>query len=201
MEDLKKMYQAIEMLEELGLPVSLEQQFALRRLETDYLEQNIIPSIVDLMQTEVEVLKNKFCLIVKYDPEEGLSVKQAETKSVVKQPTIMRTDGEPYKAKAGFLRITFPDGNVVQDQIVVKTYLKAIEFAGAERVQKLGIFCGGDNLIRDTIALDEMRPVSIKRLSCGKYIQTNSNTRVKKEHLDYINEQLNLGLQIEIIEI
>ena len=113
----------------------------------------------------------------------------------------MRTDGEPYKTKNGFLRITFPDGKVVQDQIVVKTYLKAIEYAGPERVQKLGIFCGGDNLIRDAIASDEKRPVSIKELSGGKFIQTNSNTKVKKEHLDYINEQLNLGLVIEMIEI
>ena len=45
MEDLKKMYQAIEMLEQLGLSVSLEQKQALRRMENDYLEQNIIPSL------------------------------------------------------------------------------------------------------------------------------------------------------------
>ena len=201
MEDLKKMYQAIQMLEELGLPVSLEQQFAVRQLENDYLEQNIIPAVSDLIQSEVEVLKNSFSLLINYTPEEGLSVKQVERKSVIKQPTILRTDGEPYKTKNGFLRITFPDGKVVQDQIVVKTYLKAIEYAGPERVQQLGLVCGGDNLIRDAIASDEKRPVSIKQLSGGKYIQTNSNTRVKKEHLDYINEQLGLGLVIEMIEI
>ena len=127
MEDLKKMYQAIEMLEELGLPVSLEQQFALRQLENDYLEQNIIPAVSDLIQSKVEILKNNFCLLVNYNPEEGVSVKQVEKKTVIKQPAMLRTDGEPYKTKNGFLRITFPDGKVVQDQIVVKTYLKAIE--------------------------------------------------------------------------
>ena len=201
MEDLKKMYQAIEMLEELGLPVSLEQQFALRQLENDYLEQNIIPAVSDLIQSKVEILKNNFCLLVNYNPEEGVSVKQVEKKTVIKQPAMLRTDGEPYKTKNGFLRITFPDGKVVQDQIVVKTYLKAIEYAGPERVQKLGLMCGGDNLIRDAIAADEKRPVSIKQLSGGKYIQTNSNTKIKKEHLDYINEQLGLGLIIEMIEI
>lgn len=202
MEDLQKMYQAIEMLEQLGLPVSWEQQQALRKKENEYLENNIIPSLKDLLESEVQELRSGFHLLVNYVPEEGLSIKPIEKKKafqVESAPTV-RTSNEPYKAKQGLLKVTFPDGRVVKEKIVLKTLLEVIEYAGADRVQALGIICGNDNLVRDAIAPDEARPISIKRLPSGKYVQTNSATHTKKEQIEYINERLNLGLKVETLD-
>lgn len=45
MEKLNKAYEAIELLEGLGLPISIDQQKAIVDLEREYLENEILPLI------------------------------------------------------------------------------------------------------------------------------------------------------------
>ena len=200
MEQLEKLYQAVKMFEELGLPISLEQKIELAKLENEYIEKQIIPLLEETLQSKVGQMHNSFNLLVTYTPADGLTIKTIERK-IVKQPTLFESEKDTsYKSKQGYLRVTFPDGRVVQESIVNKTLIEVVEYAGPNRVQDLNILCGGDNLIRDEIAQDEKRPISLKRLSTGQVIQTNSPTKIKMEQIKYINKKLNLGLIVEHIK-
>ena len=74
MEKLNKAYEAIELLNNLGLPVSSEQQKAIQELEKDYLRQEVIPLIESEMEPLVENIKNPFQIEISYTKEEGLSI-------------------------------------------------------------------------------------------------------------------------------
>lgn len=197
MEDLKKMYQAIEMLEQLGLPVSLEQKQALRRMENDYLEQNIIPSLEELIKSEVEDLKYGFHLLVTYLPEEGLSIKQIEKKTVAQASSDI--DNQDRKVR-NYIRVTYPDGKVTEDNKVWKTLVAVIEYAGPARVEALNIMCGPLNIIQnDPNAFGKFS--SPKELSTGQYVDAYSDTKTKFRHLNEINSRLQLGLKLEQITL
>lgn len=197
MEDLKKMYQAIEVLEQLGLPISQEQQFALRKMENTYLEENIIPSLEELIKSEVEELKCGFHLLVTYQPEEGLSIKKVEKKSVNQAAT----DGDNQDRKTrNYIKVTFPDGRVSEENKVWKTLVEVIEYAGPQHVEALNIMCGPLNIIQSDPAVFG-KISSPKQLSNGQYVDAYSDTKTKFRHLSEINRQLQLGLKLEQITI
>ena len=57
MEQLKKAYEAIEMLRALELPVSDEQLRAIAKLEKEYLQDEIIPLLKQELEPYVTKLK------------------------------------------------------------------------------------------------------------------------------------------------
>ena len=74
MEQLKRAYEAIEMLRALDLPVSEEQLRGIAKLEKAYLQDEIIPLLKQELEPMVEKLKGKFQIEVIYDKETGLEM-------------------------------------------------------------------------------------------------------------------------------
>ena len=72
MEQLKKAYEAIEMLNALGLPVSDEQLQGVAKLEKEYLQKEIIPLLKQELEPMTNRLKNEFHIEVIYDKGSGL---------------------------------------------------------------------------------------------------------------------------------
>ena len=75
MDKLDKTYEAVAMLETLGLPVSIEQRNAIDRMEKDYLQEEIIPLLKQELEPMVEKLRNQFNMkalqIKEYIPIDG----------------------------------------------------------------------------------------------------------------------------------
>ena len=78
MEQLKKAYEAIEMLRALELPVSDEQLEGIAKLEKEYLQKEIIPLMKQEMEPHVTKLKSKFQMEVTFDKEGGLTMQLTE---------------------------------------------------------------------------------------------------------------------------
>ena len=74
MNQLKKAYEAIEMLQALDLPVSDEQLRAIAKLEKEYLQDEIIPLLKQELEPYVSKLKGKFQMEVAFDKDEGLNM-------------------------------------------------------------------------------------------------------------------------------
>lgn len=74
MEQLKKAYEAIEMLKALNLPVSDEQLRGVSRLEKEYLQEEIIPLLKQELEPLVENLKGKFLMEINFSKETGLEM-------------------------------------------------------------------------------------------------------------------------------
>ena len=132
-----------------------------------------------------------------YQPEEGLSIKQIEKKSV--SQAAADVEGQDRKIR-NYIRVTFPDGKVLEESKVWKTLVAVVEYAGPQRVEALNIMCGPLNIIQsDPNAFGKFS--SPKELSTGQYVDAYSDTKTKFRHLNEINNRLQLGLKLEQITI
>jgi len=90
--DVKKLVEAneaIAMLKDLDLPISIEQLGKRRMLEAEYLKENVIPQIQSCIQSLVKHLHKSFCLVVEYEYGETVQVRLAE-QTKIKGDTLQR---------------------------------------------------------------------------------------------------------------
>lgn len=77
MENLSTAYDAIELLESLGLPVSPEQLLQVKQLEQQYIDDVIVPHIKKECEPLLEDLMGGCHLIIDYSREKGLDIHPA----------------------------------------------------------------------------------------------------------------------------
>ena len=77
-EELKEVNDAITMMEELSLPISMQKLKERDSLESKYLEEILIPQIKDQIQSLSEQIHKPFCLVVDYQHGLPVQVKIAE---------------------------------------------------------------------------------------------------------------------------
>lgn len=196
MEDLRKAYEAIEMLEKLGLPVSKEQKDAVARMERNYLKQEVMPLLEQEMQNLVENFKNEFYIYVSYSKDNGVKFTLIDhSHSESNDKKVFRSSSS--KTKKFIIRVVFPDGRAICHRQVLNTLIEVVEFAGPENVMGLNIPSVTGNLISNELCDHIIYSRSQKKLSTGHYIQTNSATDKKFEQINTINKQLSLGLKVE----
>ncbi len=95
------------------------------------------------------------------------------------------------------IKVTFPDGRVVQENKVFKTLIEVVLYVGIEKVRSLGIIVNGDNLITNTI--NPLYQNALKPLGENLYISTAQDTQRKYAIIKQISDIFNLNLQIELI--
>lgn len=100
------------------------------------------------------------------------------------------------------IRVTFPDGMVIEDSVVWKTLAETIKRIGVKRVEQLKI----PGNIKRNILLVDTHPTddiiykeSQKEIEPGYYLLTYNNTEQKAIYLERISDELHLNLKIEII--
>lgn len=95
------------------------------------------------------------------------------------------------------IRITFPDGHIIQPSKVLESLLEVVKYADPEKVRELNIICCGDNLILKNPAPCYQK--SSKSIGGGWFCNTCSSTRKKLEQIQYISDKLKLGVTAEIV--
>lgn len=196
MEKLDKTYEAVSMLETLGLPVSIEQLNAIAQMEKDYLRDEIIPLIKQELEPMVDKMRNQFNMVVSYSKEEGVDIKLSEP---IKQSMNLfpGTEERGYRKKKFIIRVKFPDNHVSCQKIVSNTFADVVKYAGAENVEKLGIMLLGRNIISSSLMENERYAAGQQEIEPGLYVCTYCDTDKKLEILKTINRELNLNLVIE----
>ena len=95
------------------------------------------------------------------------------------------------------IKVTFPNGKVINHNRVFKTLVEVVKYAGPERVEKLNIIVCYKNLIlrqpHDTY------PVACKLVGDGWYVNTYTNTETKCSQIQLISDALGLGLKVEVV--
>ena len=95
-------------------------------------------------------------------------------------------------AKTG-LRVTFPDGNVIESDCAADTFALALKQLGLERVEALKFTECGLPLVSH-----EKSTEYGQRCVEGKYVCTHSNTNRKKETLERVCHRLGESSKVEI---
>ena len=196
MDKLNKAYEAVDLLENLGLPVSNEQLNAIAEMEKDYLCNEIIPLIKQELEPLVEKMRNSFQLNLSYSMDGGMEIQLRES---VKQVRSLLPEDEStgYRKKKFIIRVTFPDNRVSCHKIVTNTFIDVIKYAGAKNVERLGIMSLGQNIISTSLHENVKYQAYQHEIEPGIYVGTYCNTDRKYEFLRTINRELNLNLSIE----
>ena len=184
MDKLDKLYEAVEMLETLGLPVSIEQRNAIDKMEKDYLQDEIIPLIKQELEPMVVKLRNQFNIKIVYNKDDGLDIRLSE-------PAKQNSSLFPSMEEHGY------NNRVSCQKIVANTFFDVIKYAGAENVERLGIMALGQNIISNELHEKEQYRPYQREIEPGLYVNTFIDTDKKYEVLKMINRELNLNLTIE----
>ena len=96
------------------------------------------------------------------------------------------------------IRITFPDGKVIQNTQVQQTLVDVVNYADPILVLDLNMTLSGTNIITNDpdIVKGENK---WKAMEKGYYVNTGSSTSDKQNQINIINEALELGLTVELV--
>ena len=140
--------------------------------------------------------QNKFedlqYIINKYNIDIKVALVPLDSNDVISLP-----NAEVSRGKRQKIRVHFPDGKVIQPAKVFEALIEVVKYAGAEQVHNLNIYCCNDNLI-----LKRPSPTyekACKDVGGGWLCNTYTDTFRKFEQIRTISEQLNLGLEIELV--
>lgn len=103
------------------------------------------------------------------------------------------------RVRVSRIRVTRPDGSVIDHARVVDTYEEVIKENIPELIQEIGITHAGVNIV--STQYDEKYKKYQKQIGDGYLLFVNSSTKNKYKDLQTINEELGLGLKIELIDI
>lgn len=214
MTKLEELYNSINVLKKLGLPLNDETLEAVNHLEEELIKNEVIPRLSESIEPIITKIQRPLVLVIDYMPNEKLSVRmtrkrvitdEVETKEypiAIKESTIDYSlqDSERKRVfaekspKTGLI-VKFPNGKVINNRFAYETFIETIELIGVERVKKLNLKI----LKHDLISKNESIYMQHKTKE-GYLIITHSSTKSKKDILERISNEYNLGLEIEIRE-
>jgi len=211
MSRLSDLYKAMETLRKEGVSTEdLEQKVG--SLEEDIIKKEILPVVTQTIEPALKQVQRELVLVVNYHPGEPISVSLSrkaniaellDAKLLEQDPQVEHRDGTKRRNpvehinEKSVLRVTFPDGTVIEDKKAKMTFTKTIQKLGLMRVRNLGITFCGVPIVSNT--LDKKYGKTQVPVEGGLYVMTHSSTHDKKKMLDKISTRLGIKLIVEEI--
>ena len=213
MSRLSKLYQAMDTLASEGLELSAEQEAQLRKAEEEIIQKEILPVITDNIEPSLNQVQRELVLVVDYVPGRPLKVSLSRKRNIDEiltdaveikpDPIVAHRSNGPQKAKKEdiapktLLRVTMPDGTVLEKAKAKDTFVEVICRIGIERVRPLGLkFCKVPIISNTRDAKYGKAQVPVDG---GWLILTHSSTNDKKKQLDKIAKALKIRMKVEIV--
>ena len=212
MSRLSELYKAIETFKSEGVALDKGILSQISELEENIIKNDILPVLQDSIEPALSQIKRELILVVEYSPQQPISVRLTRKRSFVNElpdAKIIKADpivehnsyeGKKVYAKkspAQNLRITFPNGKVIENKKAVDSIIEFVQYVGVERVRKLGIIRCKIPLISNTV--DKKYGSRQKQLGNGWMIMTCTSTESKKDDIIYISKAYNLNVKVELI--
>lgn len=184
----------LEIMRKYDLPVSPILEFAIRSKMDDSSGDDLIIPEVSSMESDIGLVQSSEISHIE-KPFQYSNVMLEE-----KTETDYRTrvsDTTRKNRKKTILRVTRPDGSMIQDSKATVTLAITIQEIGVERVWNLNLSLDGMNLI--LIGENTLYPSQQYYLGDGYYLNTHSSTDRKKYHLEKMFKALGLDWKVEIV--
>lgn len=213
MSTLKELYITMENLRKLNLPIDDRLKKEAAKLEEDLIRKEILPVLTEKIAPALHEVQRELVLVVDYVPGEPLKVSLSRKRKVTElfddaieikpDPQVPHKSFGPQKATKQdiapktVLRVTMPDGSVIERKSAKATFVDVIKLIGVKRVRQLGLkFCRVP-IISNT--RDDKYGKAQIDVGDGWLILTHSSTADKKNQLDKIAKELGLNIVVEII--
>ncbi|MBQ2209407.1 MAG: hypothetical protein II404_05530 [Prevotella sp.] len=212
MTKLEKLYSIIENSREVGVKLSKDVLQQVSELEENIIKKEILPIVTQNIEPALKQVQRELVLVVDYHPGEPISVSLSrkaniaeliDAKLLEQDPQVEHRDGTKRRKpierinEKSVLRVTFPDGTVIEDKKAKITFTKTIQKIGLMRVRNLGIAFCGVPVVSNT--LDKKYGKTQVPVEGGLYVMTHSSTHDKKKMLDKIAIKLGIKLIVEEI--
>ena len=212
MSRLSDLYKAMETLRKEGLSLNEDLEHQVTELEENIIKKEILPTVRETIAPALKQVQRELVLVVEYKPGMPISVALSRKTNITElldakvlemDPQVEHRIGskrmKPVERKNGktILRVTFPDGTVVEEKKAKVTFANVICRIGLMRVRSLDITFCGVPIVSNTI--DSKYGNAQIAVENGLYVMTHSSTHDKKKQLDRISDELNIGLKVEEI--
>lgn len=213
MTKLEKLYASIKGLQDLGLPLNEETLRAADDLEEHIIKNEILPTLSQDIGPRLSQIQRDLVLVVEYTPGKPISVALSRKTNISEIIDAKRLEIDPQiehrkyerrdvkrirrSPKTG-LCIFRRDGSILQEKSAALTFAEAIKEAGLLKVRELGLKLCKVPIVSTT--RDKKYGNRQIEIEPGLLVMTHSDTIGKKNRLDKINEALNLGWIVRIID-
>lgn len=208
MTRLKELYRSVETLKREGIELG-DLLDRVSEVEQDIIKKEILPVISEKIEPIIGQIERELILVVDYVPDEPLSVRisrkrnfteQMETIEIIPDPKVEHNIGtikrnSPSKSAKTNLRVTLPNGKIIENRFAYETLQEVVVLAGVEKVRTLGIVQCGVPLVSN--AQDNF--YNQKEIGKGLFLITHSSTGQKRQQIEKISEAFGLNLKVEIV--
>lgn len=130
---------------------------------------------------------------------EAIAVKSGNHKTIQENSIFGKLKSEVYHKKAEHtkLKVTFSNGQIINESEAINTFIKTIQEFGFDKVQQLSV-SGGISIISDKAdngLKKEFKPI----LNTPFYINSNNSTEAKKMLIEKIAKMLRTEIKVEIV--
>lgn len=184
----------LEIMRKYDLPVSPILEFAIRSKMDDSSSDDVIIPEVSSMRSDIDSVQASEISTIE------MPFQHSNVMLVEKTETDYRTrmsDTTRKNRKKTILRVTRPDGSIIEDSKATVTLAMTIQEIGVEMVRSLNLSLDGMNLI--LIGENTLYPSQQYYLGDGYYLNTHSSTDRKKYHLEKMFKALGLEWKVEIV--
>ena len=213
MSRLSKLYQTMDNLKDLGLSINEDLIQEANELEEEIIKKEILPVLSKTIEPALQPVQRELVLVVDYVPGKPLSVRLSRKRNIdniltdaieIKpDPIVTHRSNGPQKAEKEdiapktLLRVTMPDGTVIENDKAKDTFVEVICRIGIERVRPLGLkFCKVPIISNTRDAKYGKAQVPVDG---GWLILTHSSNNDKKKQLDKIAKALKIKMKVEIV--
>ena len=208
---LKKLYQTMDNLKELGLSINEDLIQEANELEEEIIKKEILPVLSKTIEPALQPVQRELVLVVDYVPGKPLSVHlsrkrnftaEIDAKEILPDPEVEhkeigKTGPKVVKQPVTRLKITFADGTVLQERNAAETFVAFVRKVGVERVRSLGLKQCKIPLVSNTV--DKKYGDKQKPLGNGWFLMTNTSTQSKLKDIEYIAKTFDLKVRVDII--
>lgn len=201
MSKLNELRATLQQLKLLGLPISSEQTEALEKEEDNYIDEEIVPKIKEVITGSFNQIEHKTKIVIDYngDPQSDPDVyieKVPKPSADHNTPDLFGNKSYD-KPRNTHLRVTMPDGRIIEGRgfNVLKDVVNEV---GPDLVHEMDITCCGLPLVDDH-RNDGYYSRAQKELNGRYWLFTNTSNDVKKQQIERINNELDLGMKVELV--
>ncbi len=212
MSKLSKLYELRRLSQEFGMEWTEKQERQLEAEEEHLIKNEVLPVVSKSIEPALSQVERELVLVVDYVPGTPLKVSLSRKRNlfdaledvveIKPDPEVEHTE----KKKGGKkvvtnprtrLRITMPDGLIIEERTAWQSLQKFILRVGVERVRAVGLIANKIPLVSNTV--DKKYKTAQKPLGNGWLLMTCSDTATKRKQILAIAEALGLSINVEIV--
>lgn len=212
MSKLSKLYELRRLSQEFGMEWTEKQERQLEAEEEHLIKNEVLPVVSKSIEPALSQVERELVLVVDYVPGIPLKVSLSRKRNlfdsledvveIKPDPEVEHTE----KKKGGKkvvtnprtrLRITIPDGSIIEERTAWESLQKFILQVGVEKVRAVGLIANKIPLVSNTV--DKKYKTAQKPLGNGWLLMTCSDTATKRKQILTIASQIGLNINVDII--